>query len=222
MTASCFFIQIPFDSLTFLATSGKKTDVDVQISDGGVQFKGALSFVQDLADYLSFAGSGLVIDTSGAAITATLKLAIPSLTVGVFSLTNLAFDAGVAIPYNGDPVRFEFSFCTRDDPFALTIMIFTGGGFVGIGIGADGVELLEFSFDFGLGYLDRHRHRQRRDLARRRRLLRVAEAAGRIAEGAAHRLHQGKRRRLMPRHHLGVGRAVPRAHLHQRGRHRAR
>ena len=31
-------------------------------------------------------------------------------------------------------------------------MIFTGGGFVGIGIGADGVELLEFSFDFGLGY----------------------------------------------------------------------
>jgi hypothetical protein len=147
-----FFIQIPFDSLTFLATSGKKTDVDVQISDGGVQFKGALSFVQDLADYLSFAGSGLVIDTSGAAITATLKLAIPSLTVGVFSLTNLAFDAGVAIPYNGDPVRFDFSFCTRDDPFALTIMIFTGGGFVGIGIGADGVELLEFSFDFGLGY----------------------------------------------------------------------
>jgi hypothetical protein len=30
--------------------------------------------------------------------------------------------------------------------------MFTGGGFVGLGVGADGVELLEFSFDFGLGY----------------------------------------------------------------------
>ena len=145
------FVTIPFDSLTFRSQSGKKTDVDVAIGADGVQFQGALSFVQDLADYLSFAGSGLVIDTSGDAITATLTLAIPTIAVGVFALENLAFLAGVAIPYNGDPVRFDFSFCTRDNPFQLEIMIFTGGGFVGLGIGPDGVELLEFSFDFGLG-----------------------------------------------------------------------
>lgn len=147
-----YFIEVPFDSLTFRTHTGSKSDVDVVLSSQGVQFHGALEFVQDLADFLSFAGSGLVIDTSGDAITATLKLAIPAITVGVFSLENLAFDAGVAIPYNGDPVRFDFSFCTRDNPFALTIMIFQGGGFVGIGVGVDGVELLEFSFDFGLGY----------------------------------------------------------------------
>ena len=35
----------------------------------------------------------------------------------MFSLTNLAFNAGVAIPYNGDPVRFDFSFCSRENPF---------------------------------------------------------------------------------------------------------
>lgn len=146
-----YFIQIPFDSLTFRAQSGKKTDVDVRVGSGGVQFQGALSFVQDLASYLNFDGSGLVIDTSGAAITATLTLAIPSIGVGVFALENLAFSAGVAIPYNGDPVRFTFAFCSRENPFQLEIMIFTGGGFVGLGIGADGVELLEFGFDFGLG-----------------------------------------------------------------------
>ncbi len=146
-----FFIQIPFDSLTFHAQQGRKTQVDVAIGSGGVQFQGALSFVQTLADYLSFDGSGLVIDTSGSAITATLTLAIPTIAVGVFALQNLAFSAGVAIPYNGDPVRFDFAFCSRENPFQLQIMIFTGGGFVGLGIGADGVELLEFSFDFGLG-----------------------------------------------------------------------
>jgi hypothetical protein len=148
---STYFIRIPFDSLTFHAQTGKKTDVDVQISSDGVQFKGALEFVQDLATYLNFGGSGLVIDTAGDAITAVLTLAIPSLGLGVFALENLAFSAGVAIPYNGDPVRFTFAFCSRENPFQLEIMIFTGGGFIGLAIGADGVELLEFSFDFGLG-----------------------------------------------------------------------
>ena len=36
------FIVIPFDSLQFRAESGKKTDVKVDVSDSGVQFKGAL------------------------------------------------------------------------------------------------------------------------------------------------------------------------------------
>jgi hypothetical protein len=146
-----YFIRIPFDSLTFHARTGRKTDVQVQIADEGIQFQGALSFVQDLANYLNFDGSGLVINTAGSAITAVLTLAIPSIGVGVFALENLAFSAGVAIPYNGDPVRFDFAFCSRDNPFQLEIMMFTGGGFVGLGVGADGVELLEFSFDFGLG-----------------------------------------------------------------------
>ena len=145
------FMVVPFDSLTFRSETGKKTDVDVQIGSDGVSFVGPLSFVQDLANVLSFDGSGLVINTAGSAITAELTLAIPSLGVGVFALENLAFSAGVAIPYNGDPVRFDFAFCSRDNPFQLNIMMFTGGGFVGLGIGADGVELLEFSFDFGLG-----------------------------------------------------------------------
>lgn len=145
------FIDIPFDKLHFHALTGKKTHVDVEIGSDGIKFLGALSFVQELADALNFAGSGLTVDTSGDAITATLTLAIPSLGVGVFSLENLAFNAGVAIPYNGDPVRFNFAFCSRDNPFQLEIMIFSGGGFVGLGVGADGVELLEFSFDFGLG-----------------------------------------------------------------------
>ena len=123
----------------------------VQVSSSGVSFQGALSFVQTLADYLAFDGSGLTVDTAGSAITITLTLAIPSIGVGVFSLQNLAFSAGCSIPYDGDPVRFNFAFCSRENPFQLTIMMFGGGGFVALSIGVDGVEVLELGFDFGAG-----------------------------------------------------------------------
>jgi hypothetical protein len=144
-----YFMQIPFNSLTFRAEKGKKTDVDVDVGD--VAFEGALSFVQDLASYLSFDGSGLTITTEGSAIQVELTLAIPSIGVGVFSLENLALSVGCAIPYDGSPVRFTFDFCSRENPFHLMVMMFGGGGFVGLQIGIDGVELLEFSFEFGAG-----------------------------------------------------------------------
>jgi hypothetical protein len=147
-----YFIKIPFDSLTFRTQTGKKTDVQVQVNSDGVTFVGALSFVQDLASYLNFDGSGLTINTAGSAITADLTLAIPNITVGVFSLNNIAFSAGVAIPYNGQPCVFDFSFCTQENPFQLDIMIFTGGGYVTLTVGPQGVQGLGIGFDFGLGY----------------------------------------------------------------------
>ena len=144
-----YFMQIPFNSLTFRAEKGKKTDVDVDVGD--VAFEGALSFVQDLASLLSFDGSGLTVTTEGSAIQVLLTLAVPSIGVGVFSLENLAISVGCAIPYDGSPVRFTFDFCSRENPFQLMVMMFGGGGFVGLQIGIDGVELLEFSFEFGAG-----------------------------------------------------------------------
>jgi hypothetical protein len=150
--ASTYFILIPFDSLTFRSQSGQKTDVQVQVNSGGIQFQGPLSFVQDLASYLSFDGSGITINTAGPAITADLTLAIPNITVGIFALDNIAFSAGVTIPYNGDPVSFNFAFCSVENPFQLEILIFTGGGYVTLTIGPHGVQELSFGFDFGFGY----------------------------------------------------------------------
>ncbi len=145
-----YFLQIPFNSLTFHAQKDKKTEVQVDVGD--VQFVGALNFVQQMASFLSFTGSGLTISTEGAGITVDLQVSIPSIGIGVLSIQNIAFDAGCLIPYNGDPVAFNFSFCTRDNPFTLSVMCFEGGGFVGLAITAKGLEILEFSFEFGLGY----------------------------------------------------------------------
>jgi hypothetical protein len=151
-TGDLYFIQIPIDNLTFKSQTGQKTDVQVQVNAIGVGFEGPLSFVQDLASYLAFDGSGIVISTAGSAITANLTLAIPNITVGIFSLNNLAFGAGVSIPYNGDPVAVDFSFCSVENPFALDVMIFTGTGYVTLTLGPTGVQGLSIGFGFGFGY----------------------------------------------------------------------
>jgi len=46
-------------------------------------------------------------------------------------------------------VRVRFGLSSRDNPFILTIDLFGGGGFFSLGIGADGIELIEVSLEFG-------------------------------------------------------------------------
>ena len=64
----------------------------------------------------------------------------------------MKIEVGLSIPFDGDPVSFRFAFCSREAPFTLTVWVFGGGGFVGLVLGVDGVELLEFSFEFGGGW----------------------------------------------------------------------
>ena len=206
-SSATYFILIPFDSLTFHSQSGQKTDVQVQVNSGGIQFKGPLGFVQDLASYLSFDGSGITINTAGPAITADLTLAIPNITVGIFALDNIAFSAGVAIPYDGDPVAFNFAFCSVENPFQLEIMIFTGGGYVTLTIGAKGVEELEYRVRLRVRLLDRHRDRERPGLADRRHHLHLAAAGGRPGRDP-HGLYPGRRWPVVPGCRLGLGPAL--------------
>ena len=68
------------------------------------------------------------------------------------SLTNMKIDVGLTIPFDGGPVNLRFAFCSREAPFTLTVWVFGGGGFVGLVVSAEGVELLEFAFEFGGGW----------------------------------------------------------------------
>jgi hypothetical protein len=142
------FITITFNSLTFTASSGQKSGVTVDIANVG--FDGPLKFIEQLEDYMDFSGDGgPKITVTPAGIAADLSVALPPIGVGVFSLSNIAIDAGFNLPFVGGPARFRFSFSTQDNPFTLSVAIFGGGGFFGIAIGTDGVELIQASFDFG-------------------------------------------------------------------------
>ena len=69
--------------------------------------------------------------------------------IGVFSLTNLSLNADTRIPFLGKAVTVGFSFCTRERPFTLAVAFLGGGGFFGIRLSPQGLEVLEMSLEFG-------------------------------------------------------------------------
>ena len=88
-------------------------------------------------------GEAMALKTPG------ISIGLPAITAGVLNLQNISFGAGLNIPFTGDPVRVRFNFCERENPFLLTVYCFGGGGFVGLALGLDGVEVLEVSLEFG-------------------------------------------------------------------------
>jgi hypothetical protein len=67
----------------------------------------------------------------------------------VFSLENISLHAGVDVPFLGDALTVGFSFCTREKPFRLTVMMIGGGGFVGLTLSPKGLVVLEMSLEAG-------------------------------------------------------------------------
>lgn len=149
------FLIIKFNYLKVSATVGQKPSIDPSIED--VAFAGPLSFVNKLRDLIPKGGGGsgggvgfsFDFDVKPSGITASLTIGLPNVTVGVFSLQNMAFLMSITVPFDGRPFSAYFAFCTKDNPFRLTIMMFAGGGFFGIEITPSGVRLLEAAFEFG-------------------------------------------------------------------------
>ena len=148
-------ISIPFGSgggatppgATFTAGTGKKTDIKVNV--GQPSFEGALSFVNDLEQFLSdIGGSGISINVSPTQISASISLDLPSIGCGMFNLENMALSAAVVIPFLGDPATATFGFCSQEKPFSLTVMCFGGGGYVLVGVGLTSLQSLTASLDF--------------------------------------------------------------------------
>lgn len=147
------FLIIKFNRIAISAKVGEKPSIDPDFES--VEFAGPLTFVNKLKDLIpSGGGSGGVgfsfdFDVLPAGITASLTITLPNITVGVFSLMNLSFLMRVTVPFDGRPFSAYFAFCTRENPFRLTVMVFGGGGFFGIEITPKGVRMLEAAFEFG-------------------------------------------------------------------------
>ena len=143
------FIRLEFTRVAFRSEKGRSAEVDVDLSK--VEFLGVLKFVQTLQDFVPFggAGEGPAIELTPGGIAAKLEVPLPSIEVGVFALSNIVFAAGLTIPFDGSPVRARFAFSKREDPFVLQVSFFAGGGFFALGLGADGVELVEAALEAG-------------------------------------------------------------------------
>jgi len=149
LIAPASFLELNFEKIEFVVDSGSKMDVDVVLTD--IKFVGPLSFVETLRDLIPLDGFSdpPYLDISPQGIDAGFDVALPGITVGVLNINNLSLGAGFTVPFVGQPLAVRFNFCTREQPFLLTVYVFGGGGFFGVTIDPHGVQILEAAFEFG-------------------------------------------------------------------------
>jgi|GEM_PF-1743270 len=143
-------IQIIFTGITFTAKSGAKPDIAVPTVQ--VVPQGDLQFVYDLMKIIPSSGFSdpPFLDITEDGLATGFNFDLPALTLGMFSLDNISFGAKVTMPWIGSsPAQVNFNFCTRENPFHLTVCMCGGGGYFGITLGLDGLDMLEAGLEFG-------------------------------------------------------------------------
>src|SRR5437588_9215957 len=76
------FIDLHFAQLRFHSETGQAGTVDPQVDN--VAFQGALSFINDLKNYLGLGDNAPAIALSPESVTASVSMPIPSIGLGVF------------------------------------------------------------------------------------------------------------------------------------------
>lgn len=143
---------IHFDRLRFFTRPGAKPDVDVDLNpQSGVTFGGPLEFINRLKDFIPANGFSDPpnLDVTPAGITAGYSLGLPSIQVGILSLSNISLGAAFSLPFTGQPPTARFNFAERQNTFNLTVSMFGGGGFVALVAATDGIKEIEAQLDFG-------------------------------------------------------------------------
>jgi hypothetical protein len=142
-------VRIPFDHLSFRAGTAGKPEVDVVIHE--IEFVGILSFVETLKELIPFDGFAdpPYLDVAPEGLTAGFTLTLPSAAIGVFTLANISLGADLQVPFLGKAVTVGFNFCTRERPFTLTVMMIGGGGWFGVRLSPDGLDVLELGLEAG-------------------------------------------------------------------------
>jgi hypothetical protein len=143
-------VLVTFDQLRFHAERGKKVELHPQ--GVHVEFIGALSFVNQLAELLPADGFSdpPVLQVTPEGITAGYTLGIPAAGVGAFSLENIALSAQLSLPFVDDrPANLRLAFSERFHPFLVTVSLVGGGGFLAVGVSTRGIDTVEGSLELG-------------------------------------------------------------------------
>jgi hypothetical protein len=140
-------MKLTFRRVAFHAGSSGKPEVDVVF--GGIGFLGPLGFVDRLRELIPFDGFSdpPFVDITPEGVTAGFDITLPNVSVGVFSLENIALGADARVPFLGDAMTVGFHFCSKDAPFRLTVMCIGGGGWLGLRASPKGLVLLELGLE---------------------------------------------------------------------------
>ncbi|MDQ0792989.1 hypothetical protein [Streptomyces sp. B1I3] len=142
--------RVEIAELRFKAAPGTKPDVSA--SGLELAFLGGLQFINTLRSALpaNGFGSGAYVDIQPSGIRTGYTLALPAITLGVFTLANVSLSAELVIPFEDDGrVAFRFSVSERQHPFNVTVSLFGGGGYFSMLVDSDGIRQAEGAIEFG-------------------------------------------------------------------------
>ena len=107
-------LKIELDRLAFAPRRVAEPEVDVVFN--GMQWQGVLGFIETLQRLIPFDGFAdpPYVDVSTDGVTAGFDLALPNVSVGVFSLENICLGADARVPFLGDAVTVGFNFCSKE------------------------------------------------------------------------------------------------------------
>ncbi|MEI7556739.1 hypothetical protein [Candidatus Chlorohelix sp.] len=143
-------IELSFTEFSFENKNGQKPDVSAKLK-GPPEFKGGLDFIKKLSELIpkGALGDGPSLDISATGIKLSYNIALPPVSVAVFTLKNLSFTAGLLLPFFDGKPTILFDFASREKPFLLTVSLFGGGGFVHLELDTEGMQQLEVALEFG-------------------------------------------------------------------------
>jgi hypothetical protein len=146
-------LAVNFNYMEFKTGNAQKTNVKVDIdAENPIEFKGALSFVNNLQSIIpntGFSDDGPYIKLQPTQVTAGFSIGIPNVEVGICMISNISLGAHVTLPFTGAPLEMGFNFCKRENPFMLTISCFGGGGYFMMITTLKGLKSIEAAFEFG-------------------------------------------------------------------------
>lgn len=140
-------LRLSFATLRYAQHDGMSPRLEVE----GVtaEFLGDLSLLEKLRDVVDLQAAGKLIDVTPAGISVHYALQIPSVASGAFVMRDMAFTAGIEVPFDGRPMSVRLGFSSRANPFQLAVLMFGGGGYLELELDRDGLNRFEASLEFG-------------------------------------------------------------------------
>ncbi|CAH1906092.1 hypothetical protein NTGHW29_750010 [Candidatus Nitrotoga sp. HW29] len=143
------FLVIPFEYVKFEAKSGSGPKLFPPKIGNNIEFKGCLSFVNDLKGFF-LGGSGPYVLPKPSGIKAGYAFRPDQIVIGGMFIQNLVIDAGIEIPFDDRAAVTTFAVSSRQSPALLFISPYGGSMFFSLMMAGDRLVSMEAEFSAGL------------------------------------------------------------------------
>ena len=140
-------VRLHFGALVYTQRPDQPPKLDVQ----GLTLRlgGDLDLLRTLEEVVDLGNQAPVVRATATGLTAGYRLAVPSVTAGMFTLSDIAVSVGVDVPFDGRPIVTTLAFASPEHPFRLGVSVFAGTGYLVFEIAEEGIRRLDAALDFG-------------------------------------------------------------------------